>query len=333
MHIIGKFPETGQAEFHAFAEKSKASEFWSQSISKVKRGEVSGEGLGELRLFVVEADDEAAALKEVEAGNCEAHKTFALEGYVPLLEKARADENTPAIDVNVIAAAERDVENLSDSYQSWIRADLKLLQDRVALIKNTHDFDQGDFHMMRDVAYNLTGLGGTFDFPMVTFLGTRLLHYIEDLEHKNIGEAEIQILTAYIKSLKVVVAKGIKGNGGALGRKLLENLNSVIQHYSEAPAKKAKPAPAKAPPAAPEPKPQPQLEPKPKPTPTAAPQAATKKIEQPVQKQVKEKVAVAKDTSVSKPIIEEAKKQPEEEKTPENAMSQEQLSQILNKKN
>ncbi|WP_135075017.1 hypothetical protein [Terasakiella sp. SH-1] len=315
MHVIAILAQAGDDEFLAFEKKGRASQYWSNAVDQAKRGEASVQGKRAFKLFVIDGDDEEAALSLARKGEVEAVKTFDVENYVPLSEKAAADETMLAIDFNDIAAAEKDVEELTDTYQSWVKSDVKLLQDRINLIKSTGDFDENDYRTMHDIAYNLTGMGGTFNYPMVSFLGVRLMYFIETLENKPLTNAHLQILSAYLSALKIVVAKGIKGNGGALGRKLLDNLNSVILKFSGREKAKAKPKP----------------EPK---SATKTPQViqdiiqSEKNLEENKVKVVKNKPEAAQ-TRKSDGVEVEKRSQ---EKTAPNAMSQEELSRILNDK-
>jgi len=77
-----------------------------------------------------------------------------------------------------------------------------------------------------DLTHNIKGMGGSFDFPLMTFAGGSLCSYIKDLDaDKNLSA---RIIDAHVKVFDVVLAHKIQGDGGEKGVALQNRLKAII---------------------------------------------------------------------------------------------------------
>lgn len=77
-----------------------------------------------------------------------------------------------------------------------------------------------------DLTHNIKGMGGSFDFPLMTFAGGSLCAYIKNLsESKTLS---IKVIDAHVKVFDVVLAHKIQGDGGEKGMTLQNRLKAII---------------------------------------------------------------------------------------------------------
>lgn len=65
---------------------------------------------------------------------------------------------------------------------------------------------------------------------MMTVVGDQLCKFIEKLEA--VGGREAAVIQLHLDALKLVIAKGMKGDGGEQGRQLLQGLRGVIAKFA-----------------------------------------------------------------------------------------------------
>ncbi len=75
-----------------------------------------------------------------------------------------------------------------------------------------------------DLSHNIKGMGSSFDFQLMTAVGTSLCVYIKKLE----GEMSRRVIDAHVRAFEVILANKIKGNGGEKGAALEARLASII---------------------------------------------------------------------------------------------------------
>ncbi|SCA56131.1 hypothetical protein MTBPR1_190009 [Candidatus Terasakiella magnetica] len=229
-HVINILRKSGLSELHAFAEKQKASAFWTGTITEAEKQHPYQDHVEKLRLFICDEEEESLALKAVEEDQVTVKKEYILTNHPRLQDIAQPSSKNPPIDWNTISGAEAEIARMGDSYQEWAKADLKRLQDRINIIKETNSFDLSDLDVMTEASYSIKSLGGSFDYHILTFLGDRLVTYLDTAKSKEgkLGKREIHVISAYVSAIKIVLLKQIKGDGGPMGQKLLENLKTVI---------------------------------------------------------------------------------------------------------
>ncbi|MGF1610762.1 MAG: hypothetical protein ACFCUQ_15280 [Kiloniellales bacterium] len=79
---------------------------------------------------------------------------------------------------------------------------------------------------MREIVHNVKGQGASFGYPLMTRVGdslTILLKQVHDAD-----EAVLKLVAAHVETLRTVLDKDIKGNGGELGESLAYRLESLV---------------------------------------------------------------------------------------------------------
>ncbi len=81
-----------------------------------------------------------------------------------------------------------------------------------------------------DLTHNIKGMGGSFDFPLMTSAGTSLCSYIKSLpEGKPLSH---KVVDAHVRVFQVVLEHKIQGDGGEKGKALQSRLATIISEES-----------------------------------------------------------------------------------------------------
>ncbi|SDE61374.1 MULTISPECIES: hypothetical protein [Kordiimonas] len=80
-----------------------------------------------------------------------------------------------------------------------------------------------------DLSHNIKGMGSSFDFNLMTTVGTSLCVYIKKLE----GEMSRRVVDAHVRAFEVILANKIKGDGGEKGAALESRLTTIIAEESQ----------------------------------------------------------------------------------------------------
>ena len=80
------------------------------------------------------------------------------------------------------------------------------------------------------IAHELRGQGGTFGYPLITLFGKSL--YETTAYPCREDDANLEICRAHLDTLRAVIRERIEGDGGAIGRQLMEALNQAIAKYA-----------------------------------------------------------------------------------------------------
>lgn len=84
-----------------------------------------------------------------------------------------------------------------------------------------------------EIVFELKGLAGTFDLPMITEIGEMLRSYLRSTH--TIGPRELDIIRHHVAAISVVHRNLVEGDGGSTGRRLIEALREAV-HEAEATA-------------------------------------------------------------------------------------------------
>ena len=151
----------------------------------------------------------------------------------PSTLKAKVGTGGPgAVSPEVLERAEKVISDLAESYVEWAREDMANLtaafDDLAAAAEGSRkEHLERIFH----IAHDMKGQGGSFDYNLITVIGHGLCRFIEGRE--DVGPAGIEAIQLHIESMRVVLAKEIKGEGGSVGDQLLDGLELVVAKVSE----------------------------------------------------------------------------------------------------
>ena len=146
----------------------------------------------------------------------------------PNMLKSKVREGGPgAVDAAAIERAEAVIAELADSYLEWVEEDLiKIRQASERLQKNDGD-KTADIDAVFQVAHDMKGQGGSFNYDLMTILGNDLCRFIEG--KSDLSKTDMEVIDLYIGTMNIVISQRMSGDGGPEGQKVLSGLAAVVQ--------------------------------------------------------------------------------------------------------
>lgn len=121
---------------------------------------------------------------------------------------------------------EKVVHQSSDKFIASVAAALRALREALADAEKDPARWEGLMVDIRRNAFDIKGLGGTFDYPLLTEIA-RSLHAVAG----RMGDAspkQMAIIRCHIDALYVVLAQRIQGSGGKVEQELLEAFRLAV---------------------------------------------------------------------------------------------------------
>tara|TARA_B100000614_G_scaffold201515_1_gene182814 strand:+ start:86 stop:592 length:507 start_codon:yes stop_codon:yes gene_type:complete len=131
----------------------------------------------------------------------------------------------------MLEEAQRKVDAMKPEYETWSGADLTRLYEIYE--KALSDPGQRDHHMtdLFEKAHNMRGDGGSYEYPLVTQIAGSLSSFIEDTEKPD--PKDFEVIKAHLDALAVVIGQKMSGDGGAIGKVLVKELETVVKTVEE----------------------------------------------------------------------------------------------------
>ncbi len=133
-----------------------------------------------------------------------------------------------AVDAAALERAEQVIENMAVDYLNWAREDLSKLQSAFSKLKSNDGDTTENLEAVFQLAHDIKGQGGSFEYDLMTIIGNQLCRYIEKLEG-SAGEADVEVIELHVNALQAVISQELKGNGGPVGDQLLSGLEMVFE--------------------------------------------------------------------------------------------------------
>lgn len=135
-----------------------------------------------------------------------------------------------------LARAEAAVADLAKSYVTWASADVEKCTEHLATARsvqpaaNLPDGAVDDrmiaVQALYAVAHNIKGQGSSFGFPLMTRLGDSLCRLTRG--KRRFPDGDLNVIQAHLDAMRLVLAQNIRGDGGALGDKLAQRLETLV---------------------------------------------------------------------------------------------------------
>lgn len=129
------------------------------------------------------------------------------------------------IDPDIVARAEAALKALSAQFSRWLQDEIdKLEAARERVVAEGLGGVAGEVLYTR--AHDLKGLGGTYEFPIVTRVAASLCRLIEDAERR--AAAPLALVESHINAIKVMVRDDIKDDGNPVGQAICLSLETQV---------------------------------------------------------------------------------------------------------
>lgn len=132
------------------------------------------------------------------------------------------------IDAGAIAKAEAALAAMSAQFGQWLQDEITKLEAAQAAIR-TEGYNTATAEALYFRAHDLKGLGGTYQYPLVTRLAGSLCKMLDD-PAKRLSAPQV-ILDAHIDAIRAVVRDKIQTDDHPVGRMLAETLEARVREY------------------------------------------------------------------------------------------------------
>lgn len=132
----------------------------------------------------------------------------------------------------VIQAAEERIQEMVGDYTVWVTSYLDTIAGAYESLRKRQNDPHPHMVTINQIAHELRGQGGLFDYPLITSFGKSL--YDATLDSGGAVSANrLKLIEAHIDALRVVFNKQVRGNGGKVGAELLSDIERAVKKYSE----------------------------------------------------------------------------------------------------
>lgn len=116
--------------------------------------------------------------------------------------------------------------DLAREFVERLPGDIKQIEDAFTALKAKPEDDFRITVLFRFV-HDLKGLGGTFDYPLISVIGNDLCRFLE--MPIAINPARLKVIGFYVDALGMVQRKAITGDGGDKGVRIINALHAMTQ--------------------------------------------------------------------------------------------------------
>jgi chemotaxis protein histidine kinase CheA len=131
------------------------------------------------------------------------------------------------ISEEMLSRADQALEQLSGQFTNLMAGEIAKLND---LHRQGVDDPGRRLQLAREifqVAHDLRGQAGTFDYPLISRVGTSLCHFTDGMEECD--ERGLEVIRIHINAMQAVLASALQGDGGAVGQEIATGLEQAVE--------------------------------------------------------------------------------------------------------
>ncbi|NVK17524.1 MAG: response regulator [Methylocystaceae bacterium] len=128
---------------------------------------------------------------------------------------------------DLLEQAEAELDRSSASFTDWALEYLSQLSNLCTEALLAPGARGDHFHKINLLAHELRGQGGTFGYPLISVFGKML--YECTMEGCKETDASVEVVKAHIDAMRAVLREKIMGDGGVIGRELLQGLQQAVK--------------------------------------------------------------------------------------------------------
>jgi len=140
-------------------------------------------------------------------------------------------EPVPVFAKDVLIAAEAEIASRAGDYAQWIAGMVDETTRDVERLTSAPDHAAEIVARLNRAAHEMRGQGGIFGYPLVTLFAKSLFE-ATSRGFDQIDDHHRHLLRAHVDAIRAVTAGKIGGDGGAVGRRLLETLDEAKRKYA-----------------------------------------------------------------------------------------------------
>ena len=147
----------------------------------------------------------------------------------------------------VIQAAEERIQDMVGDYSTWVRDYLESMSASFQALREGTEESTRHVLNINQIAHELRGQGGIFDYPLITAFGKTLYEATIDTNAR-ISAHRLELIEAHIDAMRLVFTQRVRGHGGEVGAALLKDIERAVKKYGESGQRTKAPSPQSAPP-------------------------------------------------------------------------------------
>ena len=145
---------------------------------------------------------------------------------------AGPQDGPPQLAGGALERAMEEMAKASEDYPDWVLNTLEeLVSDHKEMVATEDTVDRRrHFKHISGIAHELKGQGGTFGYPLISIFGKSLNEFTNG--EAMIGDHQLEIVKSHIDVMRVVIKDRIAGDGGEIGKALVDSLQQAIKKHS-----------------------------------------------------------------------------------------------------
>lgn len=134
------------------------------------------------------------------------------------------------IDEEAMKEAEAALEKMAEDYPDWVASLVTKLQEQHGRCVDTPESRVECFEVITSIAHDMKGQGGTFGYPLVTNFADSLYGFTNN--RKDVSDNMVELVKSHLDAMRAVIRGRVSGDGGEIGKGLVDSLNNAIERYS-----------------------------------------------------------------------------------------------------
>ncbi len=130
------------------------------------------------------------------------------------------------ISQEMLNRAEVAVEGLAAQFDALLESELDKLSELAGLGAREPSHRTDVAKQIYEIAHDLRGQAGTFNYPLITRVGSSLCRFTEGLE--DCGEREFEVIRLHIEAMQAILASSLRGDGDTVGRQIAGGLERAV---------------------------------------------------------------------------------------------------------
>ena len=133
------------------------------------------------------------------------------------------------LDMSAVAKAEAALKSLSGSFVEWLGEEIAKL-DAARVVTRTEGIEGQAGEALYICAHDLKGLGGTYEFPLITRLAGSLCRLLEDAHVRSIAPAPL--IDAHIDAIRAALRDNIRTDDDPTVKALAASLENNVTRFA-----------------------------------------------------------------------------------------------------
>ena len=138
------------------------------------------------------------------------------------LRKAKIGSGRAKPDTQAIQRAEAMIKKSGRDFHMWAQGDLDEIDQALAAARKYPDQQEECIKQIFRRSMELKALGGSFGYDLISQVGDSLKKYTESRSEAN--PRDVEIIDEHVNAIRVVLAEDIRGEGGDVGRAIVDSL-------------------------------------------------------------------------------------------------------------